>query len=189
MNIKLILFTFLTPLLLRGQKNNPNEIFPLDSESHLIKIEEVVQVDSVAAKELFSRAQLAVARIYNNANHVTQLKDNESFQILAKGGTEQTLKGAFVWYKGMVKFDFIVQVKDGRYKYTIENMSFNGSGDGLHYFEFGDLSGERPGSDKNMCSKKVWLKLKEDTRHAINKMISDFKSFMSSNKYSNKEAW
>jgi hypothetical protein len=83
---------------------------------------EVVKLDSASADKLYSNAKLFIVDAFKSGKDVTQLNDDNSKTIAASGNDKIVTKG-FVGsaIDKRVKFRILIQCKDGRYKYTINN--------------------------------------------------------------------
>jgi hypothetical protein len=94
--------------------------YPIDIETQLITYQEVVQEEGTK-NELFNRCINWLNNFYNNPVSVTKVRDNKTGKIRGnhrfrlnyfdKDGNK--LDGA------MVLYSFVIELKDGRYRYTI----------------------------------------------------------------------
>lgn len=88
--------------------------------------ERIAEIDKATKSELFSRANVAIARIFRESKAVIQMSDQESGRILGKGNY-QFLYGSF--YSIGVQtlnpsFVIDVQVKDGKYRIQLYDFTF-----------------------------------------------------------------
>lgn len=113
---KLSLFLLCSLSIILGYSQN---VIPLDSVSKKISFSNVVL--SKGTKEvLFDKALEWFALNFKSSNDVIQIKDKEAGKIL----------GSFTIYNsdaGPVSGNIIILLKDGKYKYTITDLMFNGS--------------------------------------------------------------
>jgi len=98
--------------------------FPVNEETKLIEYSAVVQTEG-NKNALYDRCIEWVNGYYKNPAGVLRLSDKENGKIEGKHQffVYNTLKdGTKVKYK-MVKYSFVLQFKDGRYKYTITDFN------------------------------------------------------------------
>ena len=81
----------------------------------------VISVDSLSASRLYSNGKLFVVTSFRSGKEVTQLNDEDSKTVAGNGTLKLNFKGLNAAVDEYVKFRFIIQCKDGRYKYTINN--------------------------------------------------------------------
>ena len=77
---------------------------------------EVVEVEGIDARELYSRARAWTARTYGSAQQVIEFDDQDKRRLIVKG------KLSFSWYRGYpttVDHKLTVEAKDGRYRYVL----------------------------------------------------------------------
>jgi hypothetical protein len=97
--------------------------FPRD-EAGKVAFQGVVQVEGVPAADLYARAKYWAARNFVSAKDVLQLDDPANGRLMYKGfhtepfGLTETID---LW------FTFTVEVKDGKYRWTIDQI-----GEGFH---------------------------------------------------------
>jgi hypothetical protein len=150
-------------------------------------IEEVVQVDSVSAKDLYTRAKYALTKIFKSAKDVTQLDDKDNNQLVAKGFTYVRMKNPFNPAAGQVRFAFEIQCKDGRYKYLITDCTHESSAD--YKYAGGNLCQEKPVCGTFFMPKATWMNIKKDFINQMQLVILDLKKEMVSTNANNKENW
>lgn len=114
-------------LILSGQvwsQDAPKDIIPYNEETQLYTYTDVVQVEGVSSLDLFKRAA-GFAKLRSNGVTETSLKDSTG--VVFQG----TIAFKFEWGKGQFNsessgeayYTMNVQVKEGRYKYTINHMT------------------------------------------------------------------
>jgi hypothetical protein len=118
-------------LLVSFKVFSQESILPIDSTTGKITYSEVIKVDSVLATELFVRANIWFVNNFNSAKNVIQLSDKEAGVVIGKGNFPVTCnnpnRSAFnVFIQGTVDFTLEIQTRDGRYKYSITDISFKG---------------------------------------------------------------
>lgn len=176
-----LLFLAMVPFLCKAQSDE--KALPVDSATGKITYTEVVQVDSANADALFSRAKLAISKLFNSSSAVTDLSDQESKQIVAKGLVRPVVSDGMM-KRDMGEVDFVctIQCRDGRYKYT--------------FTDFAQKSNAWPNTLGELEQKKVpkitaatWQRIKDFTNDKIVKAISDLKKIMSNSASSNGDNW
>jgi len=169
---KCLLLLLLLPTFTSQAQEMPVK-FPLNDKGN-IEFAEVVAVDSVTAKELYSRARLFVANGFRSSTDVTKLEDTETLTIVTKGYMPRYYSNPFnSSHGGHVRFKFTIQCKEGRYKYSIEDVVHEDDvvGNG------GPLELDKPLS-KWGFTKKTWDKLKKKTFVEINGFIAELTTTM-----------
>lgn len=109
-----------------GVSKDAPQPFPRDAAGKIV-FQGVVLVDGVAATDLYSRAKLWAARSFRSAKDVIQLDDPTNGRLVCKGFHEEP----FGWGAGAsikVWFTFTVEVKDGRYRWTIDQVAEGATG-------------------------------------------------------------
>lgn len=99
--------------------------FPRDDTGR-VHFQGTVQVDGATAADLYNSAKLWIAKVFlsaQNVQNVVQLDDQASGQLLLKG--YQQMAG---WPKG-ARFTLTIQVKEGRYRWTIDHVEADGCRD------------------------------------------------------------
>lgn len=87
----------------------PQGLFPRDDAGR-IRLQEVAAVDGISAAELYSRAKAWAALTYKSGKDVVQLDDKEAGRLVVKGNL------------GRLRHTVVIEVKDGRYRYTISGL-------------------------------------------------------------------
>ncbi len=93
---------------------------PIDSITNKPTYSEVVQVEGALAGELYSRAKLWVANTYKSAEAVIDMDEKNSATIIVKG--RFSIK--FMTGPWDIRHTVTISAKDGRYRYTINNLGF-----------------------------------------------------------------
>jgi len=125
---------------------------------------EVVVVDSTLTKnDLFSIFSDWVAKTYISANDVIQYRDKEEGKITAKGVFKVYLDNIYGPAEaGYVQHTISLSFKDGKYKYVINQIYFNGA---LGKAEINETS--PPG----MMMRGQWKKIKAQSDYEIKNII------------------
>ena len=82
-----------------------------------IAISEIVQVPDITAKDLYARALLWVSQTFKTPKSVIQVQNPEIGLLTIKARTSVTSLGS-------TECSMTIQLKDGRYKYTITDIYF-----------------------------------------------------------------
>ena len=82
-----------------------------------IAISEIVQVPDITAKDLYARALLWVSQTFKTPKSVIQVQNPEIGLLTIKARTSVTSLGS-------TEYSMTIQLKDGRYKYTITDIYF-----------------------------------------------------------------
>lgn len=117
-------------LLILINFNGFSQEFKLNDKS----ISVVYKVDSVSKKEIHSRVLSAIANLYNSANNVTQLNDNQNFKIVVKGRSKFLTKNEMKpllpknpYVSSIIQISYNhtlnIDSKDGRYRVVFETTS------------------------------------------------------------------
>lgn len=82
----------------------------------------VEQVEDISANELFARAQTWLAQSYNNGKHVLQMADNNRLVGKAIIPFIYDCGGMYGKAQCRIEYTLTIECRDGRYKYTIDNI-------------------------------------------------------------------
>jgi len=112
----LLLFTFSISLVAQNSK-----ALPIDEETGLITYQEVVE-EKGTKQEYFNRAIGWINGFYKNPVDVTKTRDPQSGIIkgIHRFKIKNTDEDGFSTDAGVVQYQFILQFKDGRYRYTLD---------------------------------------------------------------------
>ncbi len=154
---------------------------------------DVVKTDSVPAKDLYSRARLMIAKLYKSSNSVTQLNDDATNTLVIKPlfsvkAMQPNGFGIPSFDGGVVHYTVTIMCKDGRYKYTIDDMYHDGAvSSGC---TGGALSNEKPSCMGAGAYKSWWKKTKEEADAYAKELIATIKTEMAAPKAgSGKQDW
>jgi len=146
---------------------------------------EVVNVDSASAAKLYSNAKLFIVTAFKSGKAVTQLNDDAAKTVAGNGNVQIVLKGlASSGVTKRVSFSILIQCKDGRYKYTINDFQISFKSDMINRtFPFEDEKGFK---NKLLTTKRT-EELYEIFKGDMNTLISDLKKAMASQSESTKD--
>lgn len=165
-----------------GQEVN----FPIDSITGKITYTEVISVEDKDATDLFLSAKEWFVNNFVSAKNVIQMEDKNAGIILGKGKIPVYTNNAFKTDLGFVEFTIKIEVKDGRYKYTLKDLYHK---PGLSKANSpGTLLAEKPGGGLMTMGLKNWNGIKSQTDEAINSMIESLINEMNKN-VTTEESW
>lgn len=175
---RLILFIVIViPLLGRAQ-------VPQNIDTAKMEFTQVITVDGMDAKALYSNAKFFIAKAFVSAKHVTQMDDANSNTIVAKGAfiVPVHVKGSFSYIKEFpAKFTLQIRTKDGKYQYVLNDF-FVDSPD--NYYDGYNLS-QRYMTKKGEVNKKahqaLWDEMKRSTYRYVSSFIDEMKTEMKKN--------
>lgn len=117
--ISIIIIILSVSLNLSAQETEETQIVPVDENTGLITYQGVVKQEGTQ-KELFNRCGEWVWKYYANPVRVTKLRDAATGKIEGRHQFRVTiLKDGIEQDAGMVLYTFIIELKDGRYRYTL----------------------------------------------------------------------
>ncbi|MDZ7743519.1 MAG: DUF4468 domain-containing protein [Bacteroidota bacterium] len=116
-----ILSLLITSFGLRAQVQDSISGMPMDEQSGLITYQNVVEEEG-SKKELFYRAINWVNNYYANPVAVTKIRDIETGRVECRHQFRITYKKEGVDLPaGLILYTCILELKDGRYRYTIND--------------------------------------------------------------------
>ena len=123
-----IVFTFLLPGIIMAQSKTASVSglppFEYDEETKMVIFTAVVPVEGVSKDSLYDLSLDWIRKYYKNSTTVMQVQDKEagilegrhSFYVMREVNGQET-RG------DLIKYSFKIQIKDGRYKYTITKIN------------------------------------------------------------------
>ncbi|HZK69306.1 MAG TPA: DUF4468 domain-containing protein [Paludibacter sp.] len=146
---------------------------PINPKTQKIEYTDLVKVDStLTSDELYTRARSWFATAFKSANNVIQMEDKSTGIIIGKGNF--SIREQFGLASGHVSFTIKTQVKDGRYKYWINDFVHDASKGQIG----GNLENEKPLCGTMIMMRKYWGKVKEMTDAKMITMIQDLNEQM-----------
>ena len=94
-----------------------------------LEYSEVVEVEGVTQKELFKRARMWFNRTYKDSKEILNIIDKESGELSGKAQTGFTYN-SLLWgntVNGIISYRISIYVKEGRYKYVIQQFIHEGA--------------------------------------------------------------
>lgn len=146
----------------------------------------VTPVEGVVAAELYQRALTWFAVSFRSANDVIQFKDQQAGKIIGQASHEYNSKVfmSSACTKGHIDYNITVEVKDGRYKLTLNNFVHSAQGYGCQGtpYNFGTiLDGELCNTTEysGFVAPKGWLRnVCADIRTQLNDLANSIKNGM-----------
>lgn len=87
--------------------------------------EEVVPVEGISSKELYTRGRQWYAEVFNEANEVLQMDDPEQGILIGKGWQDILLNpDGFASVKVQMWYLISVYTRDGRYKFSVSEIRY-----------------------------------------------------------------
>ncbi len=123
-----ILFLLLLAVAVMGyaQKKTTPEApdLPIDDDTQLITYQEVIQ-ENGTQKELYDRAVKWAKSFYHNPTEVIRSQDTKNFVLTMRGSVRiySHLKDGSKITKNVVYYNFTIQCREGRYRYTITDFN------------------------------------------------------------------
>jgi hypothetical protein len=168
-------------MLVGGLSMLAQQSLPIDPETKKISWQEKVAVDSVGSAELFERAKNWMAHFYKT----DKFTPNDALNgKIGKTGTFTIQLSYDYKYKAehTVSYALLVEVKEGRYRFTITDLSIYNSKTGpktVQAFEtaYAKMSSQNKGEAAAQVSKE------------LNAVMEDLKKIMATGKIPKKEDW
>ena len=166
---------------------------PVDTETGKVTFSEVVKVDSsLTQNALYLNAQKWLTKAFKDANSAIQFEDKEEGKVIAKGTDEVRFKqGMQIGDQsgGHFGFTLTITVKDGRYKYTITDISH--TGDKVVGFpkDGGAVELQSPACGKWGMGDKLWVELKGKFHDHMKSLIESLKSGMAQKPGKDADDW
>lgn len=140
-----------------------------------LSFEKVIKVDSISKDKIHSVIKEWFA-LNSNSKHTLEVDDRNTGLIIANLSTDyNSIKGFFYdVYRGYIKYKIKIQIKDGRYKVTVDNF--------VHHCnplrELGLIkTGEYTGGIMNKSyDKKVWVDLQEKSKNIADTLFTTFET-------------
>ena len=153
--------------------------FPTNKQTGKVVYEGVVEVDSVSADQLYSRAKLWLANVFVKSRNVIDLDDPSSNTIVAKGNAPVIIMGNLGKEDGgYISFKLSLFFKDSRYKYILTDFDHVYDGGKAGFGSGGDIENEKPACGTFYLTMKNWTRIKEQTDEIANGLVSSLQTEM-----------
>jgi hypothetical protein len=140
--------------------------FPLNDQGR-IEYTEVIAIDSSSADDLYKRAKLFISNNFKNPGEVIGVDDFNNKIIV--------INGTFTTEPGHIKFKATLQFKDGRYKYSVTDLTHKFINAGGYNLSGGALENSKP---DHPLSLEIFDKVKAYTVVDVKQFISTLKNSM-----------
>ena len=150
-------------------------LLPLDAETRQVTYQGVVEVPGATKDQLYDRALEWMAKTYQSANDVVQIKDKDQGKLLAKGGI------LFFYDKvptGFVVHTQTIYVKDGRYKYVMTGFRHQNLTPAGPTVRDGSMGPLEQGTPPDGFREKTWYSMLQGTNEKVKAMIADLEKAM-----------
>jgi hypothetical protein len=134
----------------------------------------VVTLDSFPASQLYFNAKLFLTSAFHSARESAQIKDDKTQTVATKGSFPVVIQNADGEnIKAKTFFTLIIQVKQGMYKYMLNDFYFAYTEEtGITtYASFNDRMGV-------FMNKKQWQAVEEQTEEFVKSFVDDLKGHM-----------
>lgn len=166
----LICLMALMAIAAKAQKIAP----PIDSITHKITYQGVVQANG-NKDALYDKGLNWLAIAFKSSNDVIQIKDKENGKIVGKWVIQPAEEKI-----GLVSATITLLFKDGRFKYIITDLYYEGSGTGAYSMSPWPLEDD-PGIWKSGMSKGGQHRVKDGTYTQVMALVDDLKKYMVTN--------
>lgn len=99
------------------------QTIPVDTVNKTVVYTGVVNADNILKDELFVRAKAWFAKTYRSSNNVLQMDDRDAGKLIGHGSDLLSYRYALISMGYYLKYIIEVDVKDGKYKYTISDIT------------------------------------------------------------------
>lgn len=147
--------------------------------------EEVVQIPNVSQQDLYQRAKEWIIANFKTADNNIGF-DEKEFSIVNSGAFKVDQKKTMGWavYDGTTDFKFHVWLKDGKYKFRIDNVSFH-----ILYASWPDGMKTKTENYSDLGDSKMGKYLKEQANDNFGALVKAFKGGMAKQQTQKKNDW
>ena len=149
----------------------------------------IVNVDSTSAETLFSRAKIAIAKLYVVANTSAIMGDENSKTIIRN--TVVKIYGkkflGMINELGNVHFTISIQCKDNKYRYVVNDFVHDEYGKAKN--TGGALERDKPLCGFFLFPRSDWNLCKKNTDESVKKFIADFYLYMTGKTTNSTDNW
>lgn len=123
------IFTLLVCLSLLARSVNGQ--IPYDSVTNLIVYTDIVHLENLNSKEIYDKAKVWILSTLKTGDEMTELNDETNSLLVGTGNIKlkdfvHDLRIVKMYHQNCIlNFKVMIQIKDGRYKYTISNFAFS----------------------------------------------------------------
>jgi len=111
-----------------------------------LQFQEVVQIDGVTKNQLYDAALAWFPSTFRSGKEVLQIQNKEAGMLVGTGSEPYTYSQQMLWvaslYTGRIVYRVTIDVKDGRYRFTVDGFVHESTTKGGIY-SFGQLTTDR----------------------------------------------
>lgn len=159
-------------------------VFQVAKSQDILSFEKVINADSISKNDIHSEVKKLFA-LNTNSKYTLEVDDRSSGLIIANLSTEyKSIKGFFYdVYKGYIKYKVKVQIKDGRFKVTVDNFIHKSN----PIRELGLIkTGEYAKLSINKSyDEKIWIDLQKKSEIIADELFKTFSNLKSENQSDN----
>lgn len=172
-NKKIIVSFFLTISLILTTELVKAQ-FPIDSVSGEVRYGGVVELTGLTKETIYNKAKLWITSNLKSSDNMTNLNDASQDKLIGTGTVDiDSLRLPFLFKAyaiAKINFKFIVQIKDGKLKYSLENII-------LYYKDKNVVeTGLNPIKPDNNWTKNMTRKFSESAYERVNGKIESILS-------------
>ncbi len=186
--LSFVVFLVVIPGACTTVKETPPPVTEVHVESKPLEYILVVSVEGVTKDQLYSEALAWFGETFRGPKNVIEVQDRQAGRIIAKPLFlyEPTVFESTARIRGVVRYSVKVEVKDGRYRYSIGDFFHEGSREGdLAPISFQLLTTDpecpyqfSPRDLKSSSKQETWDNLKLVAKNQAALIISSLKSRM-----------
>jgi len=147
--------------------------------------EEVVPLENMHQADIYQKAKVWIIANFKTTDNNLNF-DNKEYTIVNSGAIKIDEKKTMSWaiYEAILDFKFHVWVKDGKYKFRIDNISYN-----MFYASFPDGKKTKNGTYNDISDNKIGKYLKEQANEKLSYVVAAFKKGMMAEQKQDKKDW
>lgn len=189
----ILLFILLSSVIVQAQTQ-----FPIDEESGLVNYTAVVDLPGISQEELHEKAKFWIVSTLKSGDNMVELDGSNSDKIVGTGNL--VLKelndggggNGLNFLKAYLNFKFIVRIKAGKVKYSIQNFSLTyGHSNYTHQSKLIDMEQHMPIPKSNyVLHNKARTNFKERNTIYLDAVITSVaKNFVAAMKKQDDDDW
>jgi len=126
-SMKKLLILFFLPIICYGQDYNYENLY-LPLNDGRIKYTEVVDAPGKTKAELFQNSKVWFANTFRSAKDVINFQDEDAGIVSGRGNSSLYIKVMGQTVERILHYSIKIEVKDDRYRYTIDEIELSTSG-------------------------------------------------------------
>lgn len=181
------IYTFLLLFISIVSVNGQEQQFSLkkDESNSDYYYEEVVLLENLKQADIYQRAKTWLIANFKTADNNINF-DEKEYTMTNATAIKIDAKKTMGWaiYEGLYDFKFHVWVKEGKYKFRIDNISYN-----MFYASYPDGKKTKNGSYGDISDNKIGKYLKEQADEKLAQVVTAFKKGMATEQKQDKKDW